>query len=60
MATHGNNLFPHWREEVGRPSIGSVDNVFGVDIAAGRVDDVVVDGKTGCARVQPERRVRLE
>ncbi len=35
MATYGDNLFPHWREEVGRPSIGSVDDVFGVDIAVG-------------------------
>ncbi len=27
MTTHGHDLFPHWREEVGRPSVGSVDDI---------------------------------
>ncbi|PBK59140.1 hypothetical protein ARMSODRAFT_1027639 [Armillaria solidipes] len=46
MATHGNDLFPHWRKEMGRPAIGSVDDVFGANVAAGRVDDDAVDEET--------------
>ncbi|PBK61968.1 hypothetical protein ARMSODRAFT_1025300 [Armillaria solidipes] len=49
MATHGNNLFPHWCEEEGRPSIGSTDDVFGANVAAGRVDHVAVDEETRIA-----------
>ncbi len=48
---HGNDLFLHWREEVGRPSAGSVDEMFGADIAAGYVYDFVMDGETGSVRV---------
>ncbi|SJL03086.1 uncharacterized protein ARMOST_06431 [Armillaria ostoyae] len=49
MATHGNDLFPHWRKEMGRPAIGSVDDVFGANVAAGHVDDVAVDEETRIA-----------
>ncbi len=37
------------------PSIGSVINVFGADVAQGCVVGVIVDGETGCVRAQPER-----
>ncbi|SJL11673.1 uncharacterized protein ARMOST_15079 [Armillaria ostoyae] len=50
-----NDRFQHQREEKGRPSISSVEDVFGADIAAGRVDDVVVDGETGSMRVHLEQ-----
>ncbi|PBK78692.1 hypothetical protein ARMSODRAFT_968759 [Armillaria solidipes] len=44
MSTHGNDLFPHWREKVGRPSIGSVDDMFGADIAAWTILSWILSG----------------
>ncbi len=53
IPSHRNNLFPHQRKEVGHPVIGSVDDMFGANVAARGVDDVV-DGETGWVRVQQE------
>ncbi len=49
MASHRKDLFPHQGEEEGRPSVGSVHDMFGADIAVGRMENVVMDGKTECA-----------
>lgn len=62
MASHGSDLFLHRCEEVGHPSVGSMD-VFGVNIAAEGVVNVVVDDideEIRCVSVQLEWRVRLE
>ncbi len=55
MASHGNDLFPHWHEEVGCPSVGNMDDMCGADITAGRMNNIGVDGETRSVRVQPER-----
>ncbi len=47
IPSHRNNLFLHQRKEAGRPVIGSVDNVFGANVAVRGVDDVVVDREPG-------------
>ncbi len=40
MASPGSDLFPHQGDEEGRRSVGSVHDMLGVDIAAGRMENV--------------------
>ncbi len=39
------DIFPHWHKKVRRPSIGSMDNVFSVDVATGSMDNVILEDK---------------